>query len=167
MSENVDKDLSQGTGLDVTLTRALSAFALHLAGASDHQIAKQLGFTSAATARAAWESLLASTVTPAERERIRRSEAARLDRLRMAWWNKAIDTNGAEQATATRMVLSIGERYAKLLGLDAPTRMEVYTPTSQEIAAYLDGWRQRVGITDEVEPDIVEITATVVDVTPN
>lgn len=155
----MDEDLTQGTGKDITITRALNALALHLAGASDAQIAKQLGFDSPATARASWERVLADTVTPQDKERVRRSEAARLDRMQMAWWNKAIDPNAAEQGTASRMVLAIMERRSRLLGLDAPTRMEVYTPTTAEIAAFVEVLRIQSGVQDEFEPDILEIEA--------
>lgn len=150
-------DLSLGTGLDVSATRALSAFALHLAGATDGQIAKQMGYASASVARAAWQSTLAGSVSMQEREEVRKSEAARLDRMQMAWWNKAIDPKASEQATATRMVLAISERRARLLGLDAPTRVEVYTPTSQEIMDFVNRLRLASGVEDEIEGEIVDV----------
>jgi hypothetical protein len=156
-------DLSQGTGLDVTITRALSALALHLAGATDHQIMRQLGFNSAAQARASWERMLAETVTTEDRDKARKTELARLDRLQAAWWNKAINPESSEQGTASRMVLSFMERRAKMLGLDAPTRIDVYTPTAQEITAYVDMLRRQAGVLDEEEPDIIEIESHVVD----
>lgn len=148
-----------GTGLDVTITRALSALALHLAGANDAQIARQMGFTNAQQARASWERALADTVSPEDKNKVRRTEAARLDRMQAAWWNKAIDPASAEQAVASRMVLSIMERRARMLGIDAPARMEVYTPTSQEIMGFVATLRGVAGIEDESEPDIVEVEA--------
>jgi hypothetical protein len=157
MSAETVEPQDLGTGLDVTVTRSLSALALHLAGASDPQISRQLGFTSPAQARAAWEQCLADTVTTDDKNKVRRTEAARLDRLQAAWWNKAIDPSSAEQATAGRMIMSIMERRSRMLGLDAPTRMEVYTPTSQEIMAFVETLRASAGISDEAEPDIVEV----------
>lgn len=162
-SDPEEPDLTQGTGLEVTITRALNALALHLAGATDLQIARQLGFNSAAQARSSWERVLADTVTPEDREKVRKTELARLDRLQSAWWNKAIDPKSSEQGTASRMVLSFMERRAKMLGLDAPTRIDVYTPTAQEIITYVEMLRRQAGVQDEVEIDVIEITATVVD----
>lgn len=161
--EQDEADLSQGTGLDVTLTRALSALALHLAGASDHQIMRQLGFTSPAQARTSWERMLADTVTTEDRERARKTELARLDRMQQSWWNKAIDPDSAEHLTASRMVLSFMERRARMLGLDAPTRIDVYTPTALEIMTYVEQLRALAGVQDEREPDVIEIEARVVD----
>lgn len=164
--EDEPEDLSQGTGLDVTITRAMNAFALHLAGANDTQIARQLGFSSAAHARMAWERVLADTVTAEDREKVRRTELARLDRMQQSWWNKAIDPSSSEHLTASRMVLSFMERRARMMGLDAPTRIDVYTPTAQEIIGYVDMLRALGGVQDEVEPDVIEIESHVVDDTP-
>ena len=156
-------DVTQGTGLDVTITRALNALALHLAGATDTQIAKQLGFDSAATARSSWERALADTVSTEDRDKARRTELARLDRLQQAWWSKAINPESSEQGTASRMVLSFMERRARMLGLDAPTRIDVYTPTAQEILGYVEMLRQHAGVVDEQEIDVLEIESQVVD----
>lgn len=152
-----EPDLSQGTGKDVTVTRGLNALALMLAGANDNQIARQLGFNSAAEARASWSRLLADTVTPEQKEQVRRAEAARLDRMQQSWWSKAIDPNSAEHLTASRMVITIMERRARLLGLDAPTRVDVYTPTGHEIMAYVERMRALAGVEDEIEPDIIDV----------
>lgn len=161
--EPEEPDLTQGTGLDVTVTRALNAFALHLAGANDHQIMRQLGFSSPAQARMSWERVLADTVTVEDRDKARKVELARLDRMQQSWWNKAIDPASAEHLTASRMVLSFMERRARMMGLDAPTRIDVYTPTSQEIVTYVDMLRRAAGVQDEVEPDFIEIESHVVD----
>jgi hypothetical protein len=158
-----EPDLTQGTGLDVTITRALNALALHLAGATDHQIARQLGFNSPATARSSWERALADTVSSEDRDKARRTELARLDRLQQAWWSKAINPESSEQGTASRMVLSFMERRARMLGLDAPTRIDVYTPTAQEIIAYVETLRAHAGVQDEIEPDVIEIESHVID----
>lgn len=157
------RDLSQGTGLDVTVTRALNALALHLAGANDTQIMRQLGFSSAAQARTSWERALADTVSTEDRDKARKTELARLDRLQQSWWSKAIDPKSAEQGTASRMVLSFMERRARMLGLDAPTRVDVYTPSAQEIIAYVEVLRSQAGVQDEQEPDVLEIESHVVD----
>lgn len=160
---STDVDLSQGTGLDVTVTRALNALAMHLAGATDPQIAKQLGFASAQHARHAWELTLAESVTDDDRAKARRTEVARLDRMQLALWAKATDAANPEQATAVRLVLNIMERRARMLGLDAPTRMEVYTPSAVEIAEYVEAVRRQMGVTDEVEPDIVDVEIVTAD----
>jgi|SRR6478609_1538897 len=154
-------DLDQGTGLDITITRALNALALHLAGATDAAIAKQLGFQDAATARRAWEMALADTVTPDERERARRTENARLDRLQQAAWSKAIDNASPEQAQFIRLSLQIMERRSRMNGLDAATRVEVYTPTSAEIARFLGQVRIANGELPEIEGEVLDDDAHV------
>ena len=64
-------------------------------------------------------------------------EAARLDRLLMDHWGKAIQGDVA----ATRTVLSIMDRRAKLLGLDAPQRID------------LTAWIREMAIAEGLDPD--------------
>ena len=68
---------------------------------------------------------------------LRDMEVARLDRLLMGHWTKAIGGD----VNATRTVLSIMDRRAKLLGLDAPQRID------------LTGWIREMAIAEGLDPD--------------
>ena len=68
---------------------------------------------------------------------LRDMEVARLDRLLAAHWGKA--TKG--DVNATRMVLTIMDRRAKLLGLDAPQKLDV------------TGWIREMAEAEGIDPD--------------
>lgn len=121
---------------DVTRT-SRAAVALRLAGASYSEVADALGFANADEAAVAVERDLSTlSGTEGERAQLRREEAARLERLLRGVWQKALDSNDVEHLAAARTALSIIDRHARLLGLDSPQEMVVYTPTAREI----DDW---------------------------
>ena len=93
------------------------ALDMRLGGASYRQISKALGVPLATAHRHVQQMLREYATEPATQ--VRDMEVARLDRLLSAHWGKA--TNG--DINATRMVLTIMDRRAKLLGLDAPQRI--------------------------------------------
>ena len=143
---------------------AQAAVALRLAGASYSEIAETLAYDSEEKARAAVERDLAARAAdadPAKRELLRAQSAARLERLLRSVWGKAVDPNNAEQLPAVTKALTIIDRYSRLYGLDAPTEVTVYTPTTSEI----DEWVAKVvgsgAVLDVVEADILEIEAAV------
>lgn len=95
------------------------------AGATYEQIAQQLGYANPSAAQKAILSALHKTLRePAED--VRALEVARLDRLLLGQWKAAI--GAAEKPgdpAAVDRVLKIMVRRAKLLGLDAPVRVNV------------------------------------------
>jgi hypothetical protein len=101
------------------------ALELRKGGAGYEQIARQLGYKSVASAYDAVRSGLKRTLRePAEE--VRALELARLDRLLMGQWKAAAgnaETPG--DPAAVDRVLKIMVRRAKLLGLDAPVRVNV------------------------------------------
>lgn len=60
--------------------------------------------------------------------RIRELEIARLDELHRALWSYAVPSTGVPDDKAVDRVLKIAERRAKLLGLDAPTKLASTDP---------------------------------------
>lgn len=123
--------------VDKSATKAQAALALKLYGASHTQIAEQLGYSSAARARAAIERLLASSADSAEdRDMMRELIGRRLDRLLQSTMGKAIDPREKDHLAYNARALAIIDRQAKLWGVDAPTQIQ-FTPTDQHIDAYI------------------------------
>lgn len=139
----------------VPATRASSAVALRLAGAPYPQIATTLGYSTAADAQNAVERLLASTVTEDEKDLARSTMSARLDRMLQAVWPSALDVKNPKQHDAVRLALAIEDRRSRLCGLDAPTKVELYSPTAEQIQAEVI--RLRGAITGPVEADIIDV----------
>jgi hypothetical protein len=120
------------------------AVELRRRGLTHRQIAAQLGYKSPSSAVEAIERSLAGTRREANDE-VRKLEVDRLDDLRRAAWRvlakthisvsngRAVThpvtgevlTDDMPQLQAIDRLLKIAERYAKLLGLDAPVRAKV------------------------------------------
>jgi hypothetical protein len=110
------KRLAHGALLD----RERQAVALHLQGETSDAIADALGFVNRGGAWKAVQRGLARFVVPAIAE-ARTVELARLDRLHKAVWQRAISGD----IPAIETVLRLMERRARLLGLDAPVRVDL------------------------------------------
>jgi hypothetical protein len=96
------------------------ALEFRLAGASYSSIAETLGYANKGGAHKAVMAALEKTIQePADR--VRNMELERLDRLWFAVYQQA--TKG--DAKAGQLCLSIMDRRAKLLGLDAPKKSEI------------------------------------------
>jgi hypothetical protein len=112
--------------------RHLAALELRKAGATYQMIADQLGYASTRGAHKAVASALKATLRePADAVRI--LEAERLDAAQLALWKRCV--GGDEKAIAR--LLSIMDRRAKLLGLDAPSRRELSGPEGGPIATQM------------------------------
>jgi hypothetical protein len=119
----------------VTPRAGRAAVALRLAGASFAEIADTLALPDARTARDMVETeLAAGEQDQTQRDVLRREEAARLIR---SVWGKAMDASNPEHLPAARAALAMVDRHARLLGLDQPTEVIVYTPTTSEIDAWV------------------------------
>ena len=98
------------------------AIALRLAGLGYAATGQKLGISTAAAFRAVDYVLKQSAKHRAEAaETILDGELERLDRLQVAAWARAI----AGDVDAIRACLSVLTHRAKLLGLEAPTKVEV------------------------------------------
>lgn len=116
--------------------RQRQALELRRAGAGYDLIARQLGYAGPPGAHKAVATALHRMLAePAED--VRALELARLDRLQLAHWSRAIGTPETDpDPVATSTVLKIMERRAKLMGLDAPATINVRTVVDEVATAY-------------------------------
>jgi Homeodomain-like domain-containing protein len=101
--------------------RRQKALDLRMAGARYRQIGAQLGVsyqTAYRDVQAALGEL--APLQASKAEKLRELEVERCDKLTLALWPKA--RNGDEKAVRT--IVAVMDRRAKLLGLDAPTKLE-------------------------------------------
>jgi AraC-like DNA-binding protein len=101
--------------------KSSEAVQLRIAGANLTQIARQLGYADASGAHRAITRALKVMLPEQERSQARRLELAKLDRLEMAAWPHAL---AGDQAASGTIIRCVGMR-AKLLGLEAPTQLDV------------------------------------------
>jgi len=101
------------------MQRERDALELRRAGATYDAIADRLGYTNRGAAYKAVQRGLRRTIQEPADE-LRQLEVERLDRLLTAVWRSAMGGN----LGAVDRVLRVAERRARLLGLDAPTKIE-------------------------------------------
>jgi hypothetical protein len=108
---------------EITLAkRRAKALELRLAGNSYRDIAKKTGVALSTS----WEDINDGLLMLADQEQekakvLRQLELERLDALLLGHWSKAITGD----YDASRVVLRIADRRAKLLGLDKPEQLDV------------------------------------------
>lgn len=108
--------------------RARKALELRKAGYGFQIISEQLGYSDSSGAyRAVRRALMRTIQEPADE--VRKLELERLDKILTALWPAAI----AGKWLAIDRVLLIMERRARLLGLDAPTKVDI-TQRIREVA---------------------------------
>jgi predicted transcriptional regulator len=106
-------------GNSIAAIRREEAFKLRLAGKSYRDIGKAVGISHAQAERYVKQALKESAGrAAATADELRRLELHRLDELLAALWGQK-----AEPQVAST-IIRLGERRAKLLGLDAPTQLE-------------------------------------------
>jgi hypothetical protein len=155
VSENPEQLDAAAVVLREGPTRSLAALALHMAGAEDEDIAAELGFTTAVQARTAWTAAIADTVTPGDVELVRRKESAALDALQSGVWTEATDRDATDQKGAIKVVLEIMKARRELLGLNRPTKVEVYSPTLVQIDEQITKLLVAAGLDADAEAEIV------------
>ena len=92
---------------------------LRRAGLTWQRIAEETGYADHTGAYAAYKRAIKRTMQQPADE-LREQEIDRIDRLQLALWPKAM--KGDERSIST--IVRLMERRAKLLGLDAPTRIQ-------------------------------------------
>jgi hypothetical protein len=107
--------------VEAAAARRQKALDLRIAGVRYRQIGAQLGVSYQTAYRDVQTALgELATLQAGKAERLRELEVERCDRLQMALWPKA--RSGDEKAV--RALIAVMDRRAKLLGLDAPTKLE-------------------------------------------
>jgi AraC-like DNA-binding protein len=104
--------------------RQARAVQLRVAGASLQQIADTVGFANPSGAHAAIMRALREMLPEQERADARRLEIAKLDRLEMAAWPRAMGA-GEDADRAAGTILRCISMRAKILGLEAPAALDV------------------------------------------
>lgn len=100
------------------LEKELQIIELRRAGVTWEQIAREVGFKNASGAYKMYQRAAERMVRP-DLEEYRDMQLDRLERMHKAVWLRAKDGD----LRAIEMALRIGDREAKLLGLDAPTKI--------------------------------------------
>lgn len=132
--------------------RQRKAMELRMAGASYPDIAKVLKFHDTPHA---FRAVAAAFDRPSDdggmsvREEYRNLSIARCERLLRGCWSAAVS---GTDSNATANALRIMEREARLLGLDAPTRIAVSDDQKQEMLSLLNDLEATL-VPGEVVPD--------------
>jgi hypothetical protein len=114
-------------------TRGRAAAALRVNGAPYEEIAETLEYASPSEARKAVEEVLAATVDETrDYASLRALASLRLEGLLKAVAPRAMDENDPDQLGFHRAASSVVDRWIKLHGLDAPQRIAMITPSSEE-----------------------------------
>lgn len=104
--------------------RGMQALQLRMAGVNWATIAEQLGYKFPSGPYEAVRAVLKRTETPPADE-VRALALERLDRILFAVWKRALDIHDPQQLECIDRVLKIEQRRAKLLGLDAPDKIDI------------------------------------------
>jgi hypothetical protein len=141
-------------------SRAAAAVVMAIEGAGYDDIARVLDYGSPMQARRAlWDAIAASGADHDDVEKMRALQSRRLDKLLYSVMRRATKNSDPDQVVYGRLALAILDRQAKLYGLDAETKVVVYTPTQKEIAEYArnvtEALRTAAGVA--AEADIIDV----------
>ena len=149
------------------IDRELAVVNLRRTGLTWEMIAREVGYASPAGAWKAYERACARTLEEPTAE-ARRIELDRLDALQYTYWDPAIAGN----LRAADFVLKVIDRRAKILGIDAPQKIQAEVVTYdgtgsldaevERIARLIDAAeRQQTAITADTEQHSESITVLV------
>lgn len=127
-----------------TIQKEAEAVKLRLAGHTFDQIAQRLGYSDRSGAAKAVRRAMQATIQEPTDE-LRRIEVERLDALQRALWPAA----ESGKWLATDRVLTIMDRRARLLGLDAPQRRVVNVIVEDVIDAEIKRLEAKLADNDE------------------
>lgn len=138
------------------MRKGMAATDWYLRTRSWERAAELAGYPTARAARVASEkAVLADTKTNARTQAYMRTTMSRhLELMLGSLVTKTMDTNHPEHLAAIKTARELLATQAKLLGLDAPTKLSLIDPTQEQIEAFLN---DKIGprTTDE-EADIFD-----------
>lgn len=139
-------------------TRAAAAVQMAVDGAAYSDIAKVLDYeTPAAAKKAVWGTIGDIAPDPAAVEQRREMMGRALGKLLSSCMRRATNPKDPDHTNYVRTTLAILDRQARLYGLDAPTTVQIHTPTQREIDAYVDHVRHlRLVAAGDLEADILD-----------
>lgn len=144
--------------------KGIAAMELFIRTRSWEKAAQGAGYPTARAARVSAEKALEKEFKESSRSQdfMRKYMSKHYDLLIGALALKAADPNHPEQIVAIKTIRELGAQQAKLLGLDAPTKLSLVDPTEDQIEEWINN---KVGPrhTDE-EADIFD--ADVIDDEP-
>jgi hypothetical protein len=108
-----------GISEDALLAKEMKVLDLRRAGFTFQRIAEEVGYNQASGAQRAYERIMARNIPQAPEEH-RWQELDRLDRMQVALWPRAM--KGDDKAINT--IVRLMERRARLVGIDAPTKIQ-------------------------------------------
>lgn len=134
--------------------RSAKALAMRLAGQPYEVIARECGYASRASA---WKAVQRALVdehgdVDANRSALRLEMVGQLDLL----WRRAMKRvmqDGSDAMRAVDSAARVLDRKARLLGLDAPTKVELTTELDEEIDRLVEQMSQLSGAEDPVGGD--------------
>lgn len=153
----INTDLVRAGDPDDNHTRAQSAVALRLGGASYTNIAEVLGYTDAFRARQVVERALAESAGSDEDiDKLRYLTARRLERLLQSLWPRGTNPQDPEHLAYARMILATIDRHARVWGVDAPQQMVVHTPNTLELQQWVTTMVKQVTGDEAGEADVID-----------
>jgi hypothetical protein len=114
-----------------------AALELRVSGASFHDIAVMLGLAGPRQAIDVIERELAEHLTEDDIDAQRVLATQQLDALLNKVWDKATDADCSEHLVAVNTARLLIDRKIKLLGLDRPTQIELFSPAQAEIERWV------------------------------
>lgn len=129
------------------IDKELAVVELRRTGETWDRIARVVGYANAAGAYKAYQRALRRTLQQPTDE-MRDLELDRLDRLQRSYWKRAIDG----ETRAADFILRVIDRRAKILGLDAPQRIQAQVVTYDGSSDIDSDIERIVRLLDQVDP---------------
>ena len=120
---------------------------LRRSGATCERIAQAVGYANASGAMKAYRRVV-NRVQRESVDEIRQLELDRLDRLQNAYWKSAVVELNHR---SVEVLLKIMDKRAKLLGLDAPQRLQAEVMTYDGTHDYNADIERIIGLLDQVD----------------
>lgn len=154
----IQAGLDPNADLDIDAdSKAQSAVALCVAGASWADIARVLSYSTPTQARLAVErALSAASNSPENIEHMRIVQDKRLKRLLQSVYGKAVNPDDKDHLAYNARALAIIDRIGKLHGLDAVQQVQI-TASDEAIQAYVNSLAKLAGLqTSSIEGEIMD-----------
>jgi hypothetical protein len=142
--------------------RAATIVQMKLAGATFAEIAQVMEMKVVAVRTIFETAIAASADKDIPYDTMRAIYNARLEGLLKSVFPKALRSGDPDQLAYQRQALSVIDRGIKMNGLDAPTRVEVYSPSAQEFTRVIEMAAEALGGTTgeaDIFADVYELEA--------
>lgn len=129
------------------IDKELAVVELRRTGETWDRIARVVGYANAAGAYKAYKRALLRTLQQPTEE-MRDLELDRLDRLQRAYWKRAVEG----ETRAADFILRVIDRRAKILGLDAPQKIQAQVVTYDGSSDIDSDIERIIRLLDQVDP---------------